>query len=102
MSGEHPVDQDAIRSEAVTWFLKRQMKEMTPDDEPLFSEWVNQSPAHLESFRQFERVWYISGFAVNDPVLARMPYRTDLDDGVVEEEESAEQSPDSSSDGTNP
>lgn len=99
MSGEHPIDKDALRSEAVYWYLERKSGEMTPEDERNFREWINQSGAHLKAYQNFHRIWQITGFAKNDPVLLRTPYRTDIeDDGIefadeeIEEEASPEQS----------
>lgn len=84
MSREYSNAPDALREQAVHWYVERMSGEMTLEDERRFLDWINQSSTHHKAFHSVDRAWRIAGSAKNDPVLLRTPTR--LEDPVLEDE----------------
>lgn len=53
----HSPVRDQIAAEAVDWHLQLQVADWTEPDQEAFTEWLMQSPAHIEEYLAVSRAW---------------------------------------------
>lgn len=73
MTGKQILERAALRSEAAHWFNLQRSGDMTLDDELRFHEWLDQSDAHRDAYRQVDRAWMIAGTIPQDPEMLGEP-----------------------------
>lgn len=69
MSGGNLEHLNAVREEAVQWFLDRLESRLSPTQEQRFQSWLNSSANHREIYCSVEKVWMVAGMGKDDPIL---------------------------------